>query len=922
MTTVFGREAELALVGAFLERATERSSALVLEGEPGIGKTTVWRHVVERAAARGMAVLSCRAVQAEAKLSFVSLADLLAPVADSVFQTLSGPQREALEVAMLRAAPSPGGVDGRAVGAGVHSALASLTASRPVLVALDDVQWLDRASAAALEFALRRLEDRPVAIAVTVRVEPGARSDPLGLGQALGASAERRRLGPLSLECLHELIDRRLGRTLPRRILARVAETSGGNPLFALELARMLIDTGMRPGLDDALPIPKTLASLVTDRVARLSPPSQEALLSAACLSSPTTALIEQAVGAGAAAGLEEAVAAELIDVTHERVRFSHPMFASAVYTSASPGARRRLHRRLTRLVTDVEEQARHTALAARRPDEQAAVLLDAAAAHARERGAPGMAGELLEWAARLTPEGDVEAVHRRLIGAAEHFYRAGHLEYARNVLASIADTIDERQRGHLLRLLGEIRYNEDSFDEAISVLDRALRYAAAPDATVDILLRLAFAHFSKGDVTQSLSAARRALQQAERSLNPARLAEALAVEANVAFYAGEGLDTTKVRRALALEDRSRDVQLLVRPSTIDALFALYAGRLSEAAAKLRTLRDWLRQGGENSDGMLLTWLSAAEIFRGNFAAAEQIAEEALSLAAQAGSDTIRGNALLHRAKARAFRGQVDAAKEDLRRSSVLLAEAGWTLVSAWADWTLGFLELSVEDYAAAESAFAPYVAAIEVAGVSEPFALNFLPDAIEVLIARGEQDRAERIVEPFEGRARQLGRSTALVGAMRCRALLLAARGDVTGAIDAAEESLRWAAQTEMPFERARTLLVHGQVRRRARHKQAARDSFEQALAMFEQLGAGLWAARAQADLLRVSHRSTPGALTATEQRVAELAASGMKNREVAAALFVSPKTVEANLARIYRKLGITTRAELGARMAQRAQA
>lgn len=918
MTTVFGREAELALAATFLERAAERPGALVLEGGPGIGKTSVWREVVEGAAARRMPVLSCRAAQAEAKLAFVSLADLLAPVADDVFERLPSPQREALEVALLRAAPSPEGVDGRAVGAGVHSVLASLTTSGPVLVAIDDVQWLDRASAAALEFALRRLEHRPVAIVGTVRVEAGAASDPLGLSQAFGARVERRRLGPLSLECLHELIGHRLGRTLPRPTLTRIAETSAGNPLFALELARLLIETGTRPGLDGALPIPETLASLVTERVARLSAPSQAVLLTAACLSAPTTALIEQAVGAGAATGLEQAVAADIIEVRHERVRFTHPMFASAVYTAASPVDRRRLHRRLTRLVTDLEEQARHTALAARGRDEQAAVLLDAAAAHARARGAPGTAGELLEWAARLSPEGEREAKHRRLIGAAEHFYRAGDLQHARNLLADLADDIDEGQRGHVLRLLGEIRYNEDSFAEAIPVLDQALGYAATPDATVDILLCLAFAHFSRGDVVQSLSAARKAVHHAEQSRDTAPLAEALAVEANVAFYAGHGLDTTKLRRALELEDRSRNVQLLVRPSTIDALFALYAGRLSEAAAKLRTLRDWLLERGEDSDCMLLTWLSHAELFRGNFATAEGIAEETLSLATQTGSDTIRGAALMQRGKARAFRGQVEAAREDLQHSSALLTEVGWTLVVAWADWVLGFLELSVKDHAAAASAFAPYVAAIEFAGVSEPFAVTFLPDAIEVLITCGEHDRAGRLIEPFERRARRLGRATALVAATRCRSLLLAARGDVTGAIDAAEESLRWAAQTEMPFEHARTLLVHGQLQRRARHKQSARHSFEAALAIFEQLGANLWSEMAHADLLRVAHRSPPGALTATEERVAELAASGMKNREVAAALFMSPKTVEANLARIYRKLGITTRAELGARMAR----
>lgn len=920
--SLVGRVDDLAAVAALVGGAADGPLALVLEGEAGIGKTTVWQQVVDRATAGGLSVLSCRAVQAEAKLAYVSLADLLTPVADAVLPRLPEPQQEALEVALLRAAPSPGGVDARAVGAGVHSVLAGLAASSPVVVAIDDVQWLDRASAAALAFALRRLQDRPVAIALTVRTDTAAAADPLGLAHALGARVQRRRLGPLSLAALHQLLGQRLGAALPRPTLQRIAQASAGNPLFALELTRALLAADVRPGPADALPVPETLTALVAERVAGLSPLSRQALLAAASLSAPTTAVIEQAVGNESTVALEEAAAAEVISLAGQRVRFSHPLFGSAVYTAASPAQRRRLHRRLARVAGDVEEQARHTALGVRGHDEQAAALLDAAAAHAQARGAPGVAGELLEWAARLTPAGDVATVHARLIGAAEHFYRAGDLQYARGLLEGLLEQVSEgAPRGRALRLLGEIRYNENSFAEAVSLLTRALDDAAAPDVAVDILLGLAFAHFSVGNVAQALSAARQAVQQAQLLGEGPLLGEALAVEANVAFFAGHGLDTDTVQRALTLEDRSRTVQLLVRPSLIDALFALYGGRLSEAAAKLRAVRDWAVERGEDSDCMLLTWLSRVEIFRGDFTAAEGIAEEALTLAAQTRSNTIRGAALLVRGKARAFRGEVAPARADLQHSDALLAQVGWEAVRAWNRWTLGFLELSLQDHAAAEHAFAPDVAAVEAAGVAEPFAVNFLPDAIEALIDHGQVDRAERLLDMFEGPARQLGRTAALLGATRCRALLLAARGDLAGATDAAQESLEWAATIEMPIERGRSLLVHGQLQRRARHKQAARDALEQALAIFAQHDAALWADRARAELRRVAHRSPPGQLTATEQRVAQLAATGRTNREIARALFISPKTVEANLARIYRKLAIRSRAELGRVMAETAR-
>ena len=920
--SVVGRAAELTAVDDLVADTSSGPRVLVLEGEPGIGKTTVWRQAVERATAGGMLVLSCRAVQAEAKLAYVSLADLLAPVANEVIGGLPAPQRSALEVALLRATPAPGGVDARAVGAGVLSVLAELSVCSPVVVAIDDVQWLDRASTAALAFTLRRLQDRPVRIAVTVRLGAGAQDDPLGLDQAFGTRVERRRLGPMSLDALQHMTRERLGQRLSRPLLQRIEQVSDGNPLFALELARALFDTGIRPGAGDPFPTCGTLAVLVAERMAPLPDHSRAALLVAAALAAPTTAQIAEMLGEAAVDALEPAVAAELIEVRGQRVSFSHPLYASAIYTAASPERRRTLHRRLGELATDIEERARHLALATPCPDEGAAALLDAAATQARTRGAPGAAGELQEWAVRLTPSGRLEAMQARTLQAAEHLYRAGDLQHARQLLDGLrAEVSAGDRRARVLRLLAEIRYNEDSFAEATTLLEEALGCPPAPDAAVEILLSLAFANVNTGDVAQALSAARRALQHAEGLGKGPVLAEALAVEANVAFFAGSGLDISKVERALALEDRTRDVQMLVRPSLIAALVAMYQGRLSEAAAGLRALHEWALERGQDSDCNLLAWLSATELFRGDFAAAERIAEEMLSMAAQTRSDMMRGTALVNRGKARAFRGDVSGARDDLQQSAQLLEHTGNAVGAAWIHWALGFLELSVGDHAAAGRMYAPYVAAIESTGVPEPFAVNFLPDAIEALIGQGDLDRAERVLNMFHREDYDLTRNMVLTGATRCRALLLAAKGDVSGAQDAIEQSLDCSARTEMPFERARTLLVRGQLQRRARQKQAARVSLDHALASFEQLDARLWARATRADLRRIDHHTKPGQLTATEQRVAELAGSGCTNREIAHALFISPKTVEANIARVYRKLGIHSRAELGRTMAEQSR-
>lgn len=247
--TVVGRERELAAVRQLVTPGDPRFHALVVEGEPGIGKTKVWRAGVGWAAAQGLVVLSCRPVEAEAKLAFAALGDLLAPVVDNALDGLPAPQRQALEVAMLRAAPIEGiSADGRALGMAVQSLLRQVASASPVLVAIDDLQWLDRGSSAALAFACRRLHDCPVRVLAALRIERGENVDVLGLGSALPGSVERLRLGPLSLSGLYHVIQAELGRVFPRPTLVRIEKASGGNPLYALELARAWAEVGASSG--------------------------------------------------------------------------------------------------------------------------------------------------------------------------------------------------------------------------------------------------------------------------------------------------------------------------------------------------------------------------------------------------------------------------------------------------------------------------------------------------------------------------------------------------------------------------------------------------------------------------------------------------------------------------------------------------
>jgi DNA-binding CsgD family transcriptional regulator len=328
-----------------------------------------------------------------------------------------------------------------------------------------------------------------------------------------------------------------------------------------------------------------------------------------------------------------------------------------------------------------------------------------------------------------------------------------------------------------------------------------------------------------------------------------------------------------------------------------------------------------VERGDESDLSFIGVWLSWLETRSGNFAAAADCAEQAASLATLTGSRTMHGWALAQRAYVRAHQGEVAETRRDCAEANSLLRSVGAELPAAWIAASLGLLENSLGNPAAAWHACESLTVVLEQAGIAEPTPATFLPDAVEALIGLGRLDRAEALVDSLETRGRELDRAWALATAERCRGLLQAARGNLADATAAVDRALTEHKRLEMPFDRARVLLVKGLIERRAQHRGSARDSLQAAATAFEGLGARLWAQRTRKELDRVGIRRTSGDLTPSERRVAELAATGMKNHEVATALFISPKTVEANLARVYRKLGIRSRAELGARMADHSE-
>jgi len=387
---VAGRDQELQAASAFLQAMLRGPAGLMYTGEPGIGKTTLWLDTIARARERAVLVLSARPVAAEARFAFAGLGDLLEPVADDVLSRLPEPQRRALAVALLREDPGSRRLDQRAAGAATIGVLTELARSAPVLVAVDDLQWLDRPSARVLEFAARRLERLPVGLLACERIGAGPKPG-LVIEHVLPEGAVTRvLLRPLDTAALDQVVAARLGRTPPRRILGRIGQVAGGNPFFAVEIARALPDAPP-PGLA-VLPLPDNLRELVAARVGALPEQVRHALLPVAVLRSATVKLVAAGMGgtiAGSRRVLEQAAAAGIVEVSDSRVRFTHPLFAAAMYSSAEPRQRRQAHRRLAAVLDDVEERAWHLAFAAEGADAQLARVLDSAAEQARARGAP-----------------------------------------------------------------------------------------------------------------------------------------------------------------------------------------------------------------------------------------------------------------------------------------------------------------------------------------------------------------------------------------------------------------------------------------------------------------------------------------------------------------------------------------------------
>ncbi|HEY2305913.1 MAG TPA: AAA family ATPase [Streptosporangiaceae bacterium] len=924
-TALLGKERELATIGRLLEELRGESAAVLIEGEAGIGKTTLWQAALGLARERSWRVVAARPAEPEVRYSYGTARDLLGPLLDETTGALPAPQRRAVESAFLRA---EGRADSHAVSAGVLGIVRAAAAAGPLLVGIDDLQWLDPASGRVLEFALRRMTTEPLMVLAASRA-PGSGPGALHLDRAVGEDRLHTIvLGPMPIGDMHRLVHQRLGTWLPRPVLRRVHGASGGNPFFAVEMARALLRSGL-PAATDALPVPARLGGLVAGRLAGLSAGAREALLVVSAAPRAPAALVTAVVGQRepVMTGLAEAEDAGILIRSGGRLEFTHPLLASVVYAQIPPARRRRLHRAIAAaladpppgVLADAGTRAWHLALGAEGPDAGVAEALDAAAASARSAAAPEAAAELGELARRLTPAGQEHDRIRRTIDLAQCRFEAGDTTGARAELeALVAEMTAGPDRAHVLLRLAKVLYLADSSPAG----ERCARQAIAealPETAV-----LAEAHALAAQLADHNNHGREAhARQALEILgqladpDPAVLSRALLALAMADYYMGRGVSRELLERAAKLEEGLAERPPVAwRASTIMGQFLKYTDDFNGARAILEAaLRDAVEEGDESSLPDILGHLSELELWAGDWERAARYAGECVEVAERTEQGVWVAVNLYCRGLVNAHLGLADLARGD--------AEAGLAYGEEHADpwvtginlWVLGFLEMSLGRPAEADRHLSRAWDIGESIGLREPGQWRFHADHLEALAGLGELGRAEVLLTGFEERARAAGRPWALATAARSRALLLAAQGDTNGAAAALSQALTHHEHLPMPFEQARTLLAQGQLQRRLKQKRAARESLQQALRIFERLPAPLWAERASAELARIGLRPpAPLELTPTEEQVAERVCAGHTNKEVAQALFLSVHTVEDNLSRIYRKLGVRSRTELAA--------
>ncbi|HET7646947.1 MAG TPA: AAA family ATPase [Gaiellaceae bacterium] len=904
---LLGREREREALAQLLDDArVGRSGVLALVGEAGIGKSALLEHALDLAT--GMRTLRARGIPSEAQIPFAALFELLRP-ALACLDAIPEPQMTALESALaLRPARA---TERFAVGAATLSLLAAYADERPVLVVVDDIHWLDGSSADALLFAVRRLLAEPIAVVLAARD-----GEPSFLGRG---DLPVLRLEGLGAEAAAELLRER-ARDASDAFAARLHRETGGNPLALLELAA----EGLPEGPPEVPPpVVTTVAETYLARVARLPGQTREALLLAAVDRGDLAVLARAGARLGVAPeDLDPAVDAALVTVGAGRVEFRHPLLRAAVYGAATQERRRAVHRALAETLpdSDADRRAWHLALAAAGPDERASTALAQAAQRAHERSAYDVASQAFERAGRLAPTGaDPSPLLYRAANAA---WLGGAADRALALLDEAAATSATTELGHLH---GHIALWRGPLHEGEATL-RGAAAQADPEEAVVMLAEAVLAGLYAADPGSMHAAGRRAAELASRSTDRRVRFFGLIAEGMALLFAGGGeRGAAAVREAVALLEESDelngDPRLLVW-AAMGPLWLREAGRGEQLVD--RALEDARARSAAGALPHLLEHVSIHHAATDRWVEARAGFEEAVALARETGQRVVLAAALARLAWLEARSGPAEACRRHADEALATAREQGAALCEIWALAALRDLELGAGDVAAALAHAAEQRRRLDERGVTDPD-LSPAPEQVELLLRTGRSEEAEELAAVFVRAAAAKGQPWAQARAARCT-LLLAASAD--GARTAYDEATRLHARTSDVFEAARTHLAYGARLRREGERVLAREPLRAAVDAFGRLGAAPWSEAARAELLATGERArrrdpeSLAELTAQELQVSLLLAAGRTTREAAAALFLSPKTIEYHLRNVYRKLGINSREQLRAELSRQATA
>ena len=880
-----GREPERARIAAFAEALADGARTLHIRGEPGIGKTALWRLAVADARAPGAACWSAGRRRRSCRSASPGWSTCSRTPGSTRTRSWARTTRSRAAGRCWRAAVARAGRAGRARRR--RPAVARRSAP-PGRCASPCGAWTPSPSACSPRCAATR----------ATRWAPPASSRP-GRCAALD-------LGPLELEALRRALGGTFG-AISRPSLHRIHAISGGNPLYAIELARGPRDGGPR--------LPDSLQAALASRLDAV-PCALAGLLEAVSALGPTAVHELRALlpVADVDALLDEAEERELLVVDEDlRVRFSHPLIGSAVYGRMRPRKRQALHARLAAAGGDPDVRARHLALSTDVPDAAVAALLDAAAERARRREAFELAADFAGHALRLTPPGDAADAQRRALAEIQDRGVAGEVRRA----LALADALVARTPPGPARceaLLARGSLEDDTFGTSIARLREALA-----DAGEDASLRpraLNHLGWTLGITGLDLAAGIASVREAVALTDPVLAGRQwMTFSADLAYLealAGRP-PTERMAQAVALEPRFGTHIQFTSPRTQQAELALWSGDLATAHTLFTAVRrDAARSGTEIHHPYESFDLALVACAAGDFAAAEAHVREGVEAARDA-EDSYGERLLLYPlALVHAWRGRADEARAAAARR---LREAGLKddrpgAVRARA--VLGLLALAEDDCALAARELAEAARLLDAMGFAHPGAFPVLPDAVEALAGAGKLRGAQALLARLEHQAATTESPWARAAAARSRGALLLARGDAREACAPVEWALAAFERLGHRPDAARARFLLGRVLLRAGRRNAAADALAGAREAFAAMGAPAWAARAARELERAAPGRTAGTLTPAERRVAALVAEGMRNREICQALFMSVGTVEAHLTRIYRKLGIRSRSEL----------